>query len=95
VLASHIQTAVKPIGSPFSSPFGLQLTVNLLLSPSDHQRPDHTAVRQIGSPFRMQLTVNLLMSPSDHQGLIKLLSSRLELEKYSFCPQCPDQFVAL
>ncbi len=36
---AHIQTAVKPIGSPFSSPFSLQLAVNVLMSPSDHQCP--------------------------------------------------------
>jgi hypothetical protein len=54
------------------------------MSPFRPSRPDHTAVRQIGSPFSspfsLQLTVNVLMTPSDHQGLIKLLSSRLELQ---------------
>jgi hypothetical protein len=34
---AHIQIAVKLIGSPFSSPFSLQLAVNLLMTPSDHQ----------------------------------------------------------
>jgi hypothetical protein len=34
---AHIQIAVKLIGSPFSSPFSLQLAVNLLMTPSDYQ----------------------------------------------------------
>jgi hypothetical protein len=125
-------TAVQPIGSPFSSPFGFQLTdrhaykcsvacmmsgqqdplsahplpgithsnccqahwITLQLTiqlaaccmcadePFRPSRPDHTAVKPIGtpisSPFGLQLTVNLLMSPSDHQGLITLLSGRLD-----------------
>ena len=44
---SHIQTAVRLIGSPFSSPFGLQLLVSVLMSPSDN----HGLITLLSSPL--------------------------------------------
>jgi hypothetical protein len=65
--------AVKPIGSPFSSPLGLQLALRLLTSPADHLLAHLVAVQtstlvlqQAREYTHARHTSCMLSSPSDH-----------------------------